>query len=480
MTFWEYYQKSKDILGIDARNLLYVRPFNHKKGIEIADNKLKTKDILHKKNIPTPKLIAKIKNYKELDEFDWNSLPDTFVLKPNRGFAGGGILVAFSRKKNVHNIWIKSDGSEITEKDLQKRITDILDGVFSLYGGSDVAFFEERITLIKEFKPYSFRGIPDIRIILHKNVPIMAMVRFPTKKSGGAANLQQGAVGVGIDMHNGTTTTAIYGKNKIIEKAPDSKMLLSGIKIPHWNEILTMAVDAQITSGLGYLGVDIAIDRKHGPMFLELNARPGLSIQIANQDGLQGRLNRIKGLNIKTTIRGVNIGKSLFGGEIEEILENISGKSIIGRIENITIFKNENYKKNIQAKIDTGAFLTSIDESLAEELGFSNLIREFSKIDFSKYGKINKKNTGISKKIMQDIGKEIQDLENITISWSSHGFSIRPIVNIKILLDNKTIHSRATIGRRKNLNFQVLIGRKDLQHFLVDVTKTLTKKEKII
>ncbi len=46
-------------------------------------------------------------------------------------------------------------------------------------------------------------------------------------------------------------------------------------------------------TGLGFLGVDIVIDRKHGPLILEMNARPGLNIQIANCAGLAHRIDRI-------------------------------------------------------------------------------------------------------------------------------------------------------------------------------------------
>ena len=121
----------------------------------------------------------------------------------------------------------------------------------------------------------------------------MAMLRFPTKSSDGKANLQQGAIGVGIDLATGTTTTAVLGKNKIIEYVPGTRLLLSGIKIPYWNDILKLAVRAQEISGLGFLGADIAIDKSHGPvMVIELNARPGLSIQIANLAGLKERLKK--------------------------------------------------------------------------------------------------------------------------------------------------------------------------------------------
>ena len=46
-------------------------------------------------------------------------------------------------------------------------------------------------------------------------------------------------------------------------------------------------------TGLGYLGVDMVIDRERGPLILEMNARPGLNIQIANASGLADRIRRI-------------------------------------------------------------------------------------------------------------------------------------------------------------------------------------------
>ena len=44
---------------------------------------------------------------------------------------------------------------------------------------------------------------------------------------------------------------------------------------------------------LGYLGVDIVLDRQQGPLILELNARPGLNIQIANRQGMSRRLDAV-------------------------------------------------------------------------------------------------------------------------------------------------------------------------------------------
>ena len=54
-----------------------------------------------------------------------------------------------------------------------------------------------------------------------------------------------------------------------------------------------MAAKLGDKTGFGYLGVDIVLDREKGPLLLEINARPGLSIQIANREGLIPRLEAI-------------------------------------------------------------------------------------------------------------------------------------------------------------------------------------------
>src|SRR6185369_15699753 len=301
---FEFFQKSSLLLGMNARNLDYIRPHNRKRGMELADNKLLCKRVLKKNNLGVPSLIAKIRTHEELENFNWASLPNSFALKPNRGFGGSGILVVYARKKGRDDAWVKADGSVITIEDIRSHISNILDGSFSLANIPDIAFFEERLKLLKLFKPYTYRGIPDIRVIVFNQVPVMAMLRLPTRASDGKANLQQGAIGIGIDLATGITTTAILGKGHLIEYAPGTRLVLSGIRIPYWKDILSMSIEAQKVSGLGFLGADISIDRERGPVILELNARPGLSIQLANLSGLKDRLKRVSGLKIKSTERG--------------------------------------------------------------------------------------------------------------------------------------------------------------------------------
>lgn len=467
------------ILGMNSRNLDYIRPNNLLEAKKLADNKLLSKKLLKKNNIAVPALIAKIKNREDLENFDWQTLPETFALKPNRGFGGEGILIVYGKKKPARNgcaatqasennesIWIKADGSLITTNDLKSHIRNILDGSFSLSNTPDIAFFEERLQLLKLFKPYTFKGIPDIRVVIFNKVPVMAMLRLPTRESGGKANLQQQAIGVGIDMASGITTTAIQGKNKFIEQIPNTRLVLSGIKIPYWKDILTLAVKSQEISRLGFLGADVAIDKKLGPVILELNARPGLSIQLANRAGLKERMERVAGLNIKTIEKGVRVGMDLFGGEIIEELEEISGRKVIGTVEKVKLIGKEEKVIEVEAKIDTGAGFSSIDTALAKELGFGATIEECDKlnIDYEKIKTLNQKEREL-------LFLGIPDLAGTAIIHSSSGTTYRPMIIINISFRDMIIPAKVSVINRANLKYPVIIGKRNLGKFLIDVNK---------
>lgn len=438
--------------------------------MEIADSKLLCKRLLKKNNLGVSALIAKIKSPEELEQFAWATLPDSFALKPNRGFGGEGIVVVYARKKGRTDAWVKADGSIITVEDLKSHIRNILDGSFSLANTPDIAFFEERLKLLKLFKPYSFKGIPDIRVIVFNHVPVMAMLRLPTRSSDGKANLQQGAIGVGIDLATGTTTTAIIGKGQLIEYAPGTRLVLSGIKIPYWKEILRMSVEAQTLSGLGFLGADIAIDRDRGPVILELNARPGLSIQLANLAGLKGRLRRVAGLKIKTTERGIRVGQNLFGGEIEEEIEELSGKHVIGPVEKVRLIGKEGKEIEVEAKIDTGADSTSIDTDLARELGFGDLISYFETLMLPSIT-TREEGRALHDSLLAQYSASHPDLADITIIYAPNGISIRPKVKLTVIMDATEISAKTSIAGRTSLQYPVIIGRKNLGKFLIDTSK---------
>jgi hypothetical protein len=56
---------------------------------------------------------------------------------------------------------------------------------------------------------------------------------------------------------------------------------------------MAIAAGCNVMTGLGYVGANLVLDRARGPLMLELNARLGLNIQIANRAGLAGRLEAV-------------------------------------------------------------------------------------------------------------------------------------------------------------------------------------------
>ncbi len=379
---------NKGILGINARNLLYLKPYNPQKAIKMADDKVKTKQYLSTRGIPVPRLYKIIRNNKELENFNLNSLPNSFVIKPNKGYGGEGIIPIIEKKGTK---WITISGKQLSKEDIFNHIREILDGRYSISNVGDTAFFEQLIVADPIVGKYSYGGLPDIRVVVHNLIPVMAMLRLPTKESEGKANLHMGAVGIGIDIAKGQATHIVY-KNKIIDELPDGLGKIKGFKIPHWNEILTIASRCQLITNLGYLAADICIDKNTGPLLLEINARAGLGVQIANLAPLRKRLERIQGVKVTNPTKGVRIAKDMFGNVVEKEIQNISGKQIIKTKESVELILKSG-KVKLKAQINTSKQRSIIDEKVAENLGLldnsTNYDEEKSqlKIKFSLKGK---------------------------------------------------------------------------------------------
>lgn len=469
MEISKIFKNRKKVLGMNERNLLFIRKYNLGKATRIADDKILTKKVLTKANIPTPKLICTINDYKNLEEFDWNSLPDSFVVKPVKGLEGGGIEIFYNRDKEGR--WIRADKSKVSIENIKSHVKEILDGRFSLNQAPDKALFEERVKTHKAFKYFTYKGTPDVRVIIFNNIPVMSFLRLPTEASKGKANLALGAIGTGIDMANGTTTSSIQGKGKYIEVIPKTKLQISGLKIPYWNRILRYSIEAQMATKLNFMAVDFLIDRDDGPVIVELNSRPGLSIQLANYDGLRWRLKKAQDLKVSTVEKGIRLAKYLFGGEIEDEIETLSGKDVIGIYENVTFYYSEKGEVSTKAKIDTGADSSSIDKSLATKLGFKEIVELFDNLNLP--NDVSFKEAQVIKDKLSEelIPKYEGTLEKIDVVQSSHGVSIRPYVKINIKLKDTVYETYASVYDRSKLNYPVIIGRKSLTRFLVDPSK---------
>lgn len=416
----------KGILGLNARNLEYIRPYNKKKTIKLADDKLKTKKFLSARGIPVPKLYGAIRTKEDLSKFDFGSLPNSFIIKPNHGFGGEGIIPIVTKRGDT---WITASGKKLSKQYLIDHISDTIDGRYSISNVGDSAFFEQLIISHDILANYSYRGLPDIRVVVHNLIPVMAMLRLPTKESDGKANLHLGAVGVGIDIAKGETTYISY-KNKIIEEIPGVGPI-KGLKVPYWDDILMIASKCQLITNLGYMAADISIDKTCGPVLLEINARAGLGVQIANLAPLKKRLQRIEGVKVTNPTKGVRIAKDMFGNVVEKNIHQVSGKNVVGIEEIVEVFLKDGTRR-VTAEMDSGKERTIIDEQFAIDAG---LLKDEYEYD-------DEKST----------------------------------VKLKLSISGERVQTVADIEKITESDYELIIGRRDLKNFFIDPSKRVQRK----
>jgi len=374
------------------------------------------------------------------------------------------------------------DGSITTLNDLKLHVMDILEGRFNRLNLQDTAIIEERVYKHPKFRRYAYKGTPDVRIIVFNKVPVMAALRLPTPESKGRANIHQGAIMVGIDLATGITTQAAHwdkpikaipGKTIDDRKIEDSggawkmegrknradqsifdrlfstttlhrlsstvsvkhssSLKLSGIQIPDWDRMMELAIQVQEHIPLGLMAVDFLIDPAKGPLIVELTARPGMGIQIANQAGLRRRIERVEGLEDVTPGRGIEVAKALFAERFSDKIMAERGVKVVSVFETVKLRDAKGFKADVPAKIDTGAFRSSINRELAEEMG-----------------------------LMKDRAVLWHDYY-----WSSLGREKRPVISVTFWLAGRKIETTANVSDRSKMKEKLLIGRRDLGTFMV-------------
>ena len=286
--------RNTGVLGLNERNADFIQRLNPRRLFPRVDDKTITKELALSAGMAVPDLYGVIAHQARVRDFaDIVREHDSFVIKPARGSGGDGILVVTSRSQRKRDTFRLSSGILISADEIFHHISNIVGGQYSLSGNRDKALIEYCVRFDPTFAEVSYQGVPDIRVVVYRGYPAMAMVRLPTRASDGKANLHQGAVGAGVDLSTGETLTGVLN-DVVVEEHPDTGALVGGLKIPEWDFILQSAAKGYDVTGLGYLGVDMVIDRDRGPLILEMNARPGLSIQIANCTGLANRIARIE------------------------------------------------------------------------------------------------------------------------------------------------------------------------------------------
>lgn len=346
------------VLGINARNLSYIKKFNWKKEIRLANDKLATKKFLSERWIPFAKTYEVIKDRKQLFDIDFSKLPaKDFVIKPNRWSKWKWIYVVkyLDNVKWINNeeLKIKDDGwwknklknikskfrkmvdklqnmpnfpyeyktwsNVISDNELRRFILDDLDGKNSMTNGNDKVIVEEKLVPGDTFKEFCKFWLADMRIIVFNLVPVWAMVRIPTEKSGGKANLAAWGIWAGIDIWTWVIKSVYVNHKSYTNKFPEEYKHLKWIRIPYWDDILLWSSKIQYFVNLWYLALDWVIT-DDWPKLLEINARAGLELQNITWVKLAKTLDKISDLKIKYPEKWVEIAKTLFSQEDKEIL----------------------------------------------------------------------------------------------------------------------------------------------------------------
>ena len=290
---WPSELRESGILGINRRNLSYILESNPRSHYPRVDNKLRTKEICEDHGIPVPETYGVLSSIGDVRGFpEMIKEIDDFVIKPASGAAGRGVMVV---AEHVGEVFVTPSGNGLRWSEVRYHLCTVISGLHSLGGRPDQAIVEKRIVTHPALDTVSVGGTPDVRVILYRGVPVMAMLRLPTHASGGRANLHQGAIAAAIDLSTGRTYGGVC-ENRVVEQHPDTHQPIAGIAIPDWRRLLDSAMRLGDALELGYLGVDFVIDAETGPVVLEANARPGLAIQVANRAGLRPRLERLQAL----------------------------------------------------------------------------------------------------------------------------------------------------------------------------------------
>jgi alpha-L-glutamate ligase-like protein len=269
-----------DVVGLNARNQ-HIRRSNPLDAIRLVTDKAATKDVLLADGVPVTPTLGVVRARRWARHLTADQLPDEWVMKPNQGRGGHGILIASGR---VGTGWSRTSGRPLPLSEVRDHLRLLLDGEFSAHS-RDVALLEPVVRAHPALARLSYQGLPDIRVICADDEPRLAMLRLPTARSGGRANLHQGAIGAAVDVGSGVVVAARMGRQDL-ERHPDTGRRLLGAHIPFWGAVLHAASRCGPATGLRYVGADVVVDL-HGPLILEVNARPGLQIQNVTASGMR-------------------------------------------------------------------------------------------------------------------------------------------------------------------------------------------------
>jgi len=170
--------RKRGILGMNRRNVHYIGRYNDRRNFPAVDNKLNTKLRARRAKVAVPDLLHVLHTQRQIEAVvKLIGNLNEFVIKPAQGSGGKGILVITGREGGQ---FMRNNGELVTIKEIKYHLSNIVSGLYSLGGRTDVAIIESLVKFDPLFNQLSFEGVPDIRLIIFKGYPIMGMLRLAT------------------------------------------------------------------------------------------------------------------------------------------------------------------------------------------------------------------------------------------------------------------------------------------------------------
>lgn len=144
---------------------------------------------------------------------------------------------------------------------------------------------------------------------------------------------------------------------------------------------------------------------------------------------------------------------------------------VLGPVETVEILsKDSDETVRVKARIDTGAYSSSIDERLALKLGFGDAIEYYKSFRLGRSLTRQEVRELRAKGIKEKLARHPDIVEAVFV-YSSNGTTLRIKVPLTFYLAGVRIKSAVTIADRRGLKYPMIIGRRDLKGFLIDPAK---------
>jgi hypothetical protein len=271
--------KFKEIKDYLPESVFYYRILpNLNRNYLLLDNKNICDDILRANNLPIPRLILKIRHGKIFDLHgeiisDANSLnrylanqkSKEIIAKPADCGSGGKQIEIFEKKEGGYYSRNKKLSYEMISKAFNR------DWIFQ-----EVI---SNIPLLAEAHPNSINSLRVITLFTEKEPLILYAILKMGNNSARTDNAHTEGIYVGVDLSTGRLFDKAYDENlNEFYEHPLTKFKFPGKVIPNFSEVITISKKAALLfPETKIIGWDIALTN-NGPIILEGNSSPGLTI----------------------------------------------------------------------------------------------------------------------------------------------------------------------------------------------------------